>query len=185
MLNLYILCVTVLSQYPNFSLQSTAENATFCYDDPSCGPKSAEFWPGICQTGTRQSPINLPHNINTIRESRSHPRALNFRGYKENGFFIRNNGHSIQVSFNNNLTSSSEMSGYGLDGEYVFAQAHFHWGKDIEIGGSEHTINGRHFPMEVHLVHYNKKYPSYSVASGTTTGTRLKIHYKYIFTINM
>ena len=31
-------------------------------------------------------------------------------------------------------------------------QLHFHWGAD-DSKGSEHTINGEEFPMEMHIVH--------------------------------
>ena len=31
-------------------------------------------------------------------------------------------------------------------------QLHFHWGAD-DSRGSEHTINGEEFPMEMHIVH--------------------------------
>ena len=31
-------------------------------------------------------------------------------------------------------------------------QLHFHWGSD-DSRGSEHTINGEEFPMEMHIVH--------------------------------
>ena len=31
-------------------------------------------------------------------------------------------------------------------------QLHFHWGAD-NSKGSEHTINGEEFPMEMHIVH--------------------------------
>jgi carbonic anhydrase len=57
-----------------------------------------------------------------------------------------------------------EMAGYGFDRPYIFAQIHFHWGEDNEEG-SEHTINGMHFPLEVHLVHYNSKYKSFDEAA--------------------
>ena len=40
---------------------------------------------------------------------------------------------------------------------YQFLQLHFHWGsKDTQ--GSEHTIDGKEFPMELHMVHINSKY---------------------------
>ncbi len=60
------------------------------------------------------------------------------------------------------------MSGHGFKSPYILAQAHFHWGQDIRHGGSEHTINGRHVPMEMHLVHYSANYPSFSNAAAAT-----------------
>ena len=34
---------------------------------------------------------------------------------------------------------------------------HAHWGKK-EGGGSEHTIDGKQYDAELHIVHYNDKY---------------------------
>ena len=46
----------------------------------------------------------------------------------------------------------------GIDSEetvtYNLAQFHFHWGPDASVG-SEHTVNGVAYPLEVHLVHFN------------------------------
>ena len=41
--------------------------------------------------------------------------------------------------------------------EYCFDSLHFHWGKTNDKG-SEHTINGEGYPLEVHLVHYSCDY---------------------------
>ena len=38
--------------------------------------------------------------------------------------------------------------------EYCFDSLHFHWGVDDEHG-SEHTINNKSYPLELHLVHYS------------------------------
>lgn len=45
-----------------------------------------------------------------------------------------------------------QISGGPLDGEYVLHSAHFHWGVD-DLQGSEHIINNRSYPMEMHAVH--------------------------------
>ena len=44
------------------------------------------------------------------------------------------------------------MSGFPLTTSYQLLQLHFHWGSK-NGRGSEHTINGKRFPMEMHLVH--------------------------------
>ena len=51
-----------------------------------------------------------------------------------------NNGHTIQVDYvgANTLTLGSV--------QYQLVQYHFH-------GPSEHTVDGKHFPMEMHMVH--------------------------------
>ena len=43
-----------------------------------------------------------------------------------------------------------------LDDTFELVQLHFHWG-DSKTQGSEHKIEGKAFPMEMHLVHFNQK----------------------------
>lgn len=40
------------------------------------------------------------------------------------------------------------ISGGGLSGKYIIEQFHFHWG-NTSIEGSEHTINGSSYSLEV------------------------------------
>ena len=40
---------------------------------------------------------------------------------------------------------------------FDFLQLHWHWGANSSRG-SEHTLNGKEYPLEVHLVHVNTKY---------------------------
>ena len=44
------------------------------------------------------------------------------------------------------------MSGGPLAKPYQLLQLHFHWGSS-DRRGSEHTVNNRRFPLEMHLVH--------------------------------
>ena len=49
------------------------------------------------------------------------------------------------------------VSGGPLDHAYQLQQLHFHWGAE-NTRGSEHTLDGRRFPMEMHLVHHRHHY---------------------------
>lgn len=49
-----------------------------------------------------------------------------------------------------NILGSLHVSGGGLDSDYQVAQFHFHWGSN-DTNGSEHTIDGMAYPMEVFL----------------------------------
>ena len=40
---------------------------------------------------------------------------------------------------------------------YIIEQLHFHWGNNSTLG-SEHAIDNKRYPLEMHLVHYNSKY---------------------------
>ena len=56
-----------------------------------------------------------------------------------------------------------------MDHDYELWQFHAHWGAD-DAQGSEHTVNGKMYPAELHLVHWNKKYESPNVAAGQPDG---------------
>ena len=73
---------------------------------------------------------------------------------------VINNGHSLQVSPPSGLGANDvpTMSGAGLKDKYIFAQFHLHWG-NISSQGSEHLVDGEAYPLEIHLVHFNSKYP--------------------------
>ncbi|XP_044743502.1 carbonic anhydrase 1-like [Chrysoperla carnea] len=47
---------------------------------------------------------------------------------------------------------------------YIFSQLHFHWGQNA-MEGSEHSIDGMKYPIEMHAIHYNEKYGSQEEAS--------------------
>ncbi len=88
-----------------------------------------------CKTGTMQTPINIDAS-NVMPAS---TKDFNF-GYKPSPLHVVNNGHTIQV----NYAPGSFVTFNG--GKYQLVQFHFHV-------PSEHTINGKAWPMNVHLVH--------------------------------
>ncbi|KGL95846.1 Carbonic anhydrase 15, partial [Charadrius vociferus] len=61
------------------------------------------------------------------------------------------------------------ISGGGLPGRYRALQLHFHWGSPAG-NGSEHTLDGRQLPMELHIVHINVKYRTLAEAKGHPNG---------------
>ncbi|XP_076343777.1 carbonic anhydrase 1-like isoform X2 [Tachypleus tridentatus] len=73
----------------------------------------------------------------------------------EGDFHWNYHGGAAQVTITGNQNPAIEAGGLG--NRYKFLQLHFHWGKS-DSRGSEHTINGKEYPMEMHLVHYNNKY---------------------------
>ena len=55
------------------------------------------------------------------------------------------------------------MSGGTLKQAYQLLQLHFHWGS-VDNQGSEHTLNGKRFSMEMHLVHKSSSVKSVDLA---------------------
>lgn len=77
---------------------------------------------------------------------------------------------SVQVNLDNGYTITDAKL---LPFSAKAAQYHFHWGTataDSYTGGSEHTVDEtRHFG-EMHVVHYNTKYPNISAAIDQSDG---------------
>lgn len=88
-----------------------------------------------CASGQEQSPIDLTGGVDAEVSNI----ALH---WKAGDWNVLNNGHTIQVE--------GKDGGYAtIDGErFDLIQFHFHT-------PSEHTIDGRNYPMEVHFVHKN------------------------------
>ncbi|KAH7637032.1 Alpha-carbonic anhydrase [Dermatophagoides farinae] len=103
--------------------------------------------------GSSQSPID----INTQEVYYNGTLKLDFINYDHPliSYKVTNNGHSIQFDYTGDVGSAPAITGTVLNNEiFRLAQFHFHWGSAKHIG-SEHKINGRAFPVELHLVHYN------------------------------
>ncbi|XP_062548362.1 putative carbonic anhydrase 3 [Armigeres subalbatus] len=117
-----------------------------------------ENWGGTCDTGRRQSPIDLSHDAAV---KGVYPLFV-FDDYDQSmtNASLVNNGHTIQVNIGDESVS---IYGGGLSGKYILEQFHFHW-------GSEHTIAGERYALEVHLVHRNSKYATLTEAAEEKTG---------------
>ncbi|XP_061658803.1 carbonic anhydrase 4a [Syngnathoides biaculeatus] len=105
---------------------------------------------GAC-AGKSQSPINIVTR-KTLKDERLTP--VEFANYQQ--IFrgtIKNNGHSVQVG----VPHLSTISGGGLPSTYKAVQFHLHWGNNGGPG-SEHTIDGEQYPMELHIVHMKHRY---------------------------
>jgi len=118
----------------------------------------------VCGTGTHQSPIDTPGTL--AAGSLVVDAALDgfeYGHYRDtsDSWTIKNNGHTLQVDVGGNRI----LSGGALPGEYKLAQFHFHWGID-DTKGSEHTHNGRIFPLELHFVHYHTRNADLTAAVG-------------------
>jgi len=105
--------------------------------------------------GKAQSPIDIKlekaKNVFFTRDLK-----LQKYGKAISGSFV-NNGHSLQFNPTNSpvqLLSHGSLKGKN---KYQFTQLHFHWGSNDSVG-SEHTVDGFRYPLEMHLVHTNTKY---------------------------
>ena len=111
-------------------------------DDPGSvywgyeGDIGPRFWgrlsPGC--SGRSQSPIDIRKTDTTDLPS------INFN-YHPTPVVMINNGHSVQLNY-------ADGSSIEVDGQrFALEEFHFH-------SPSEHTVQGRRFPLEMHLVHH-------------------------------
>ena len=89
----------------------------------------------LCAEGKQQSPIDI--DIASVATAALADIEFHYRPTNLN---IVNNGHAIQVNYGAGSTMEVDGAVYNL------RQFHFH-------APSEHTINGEHSALEMHLVH--------------------------------
>ena len=111
------------------------EEPEFGYEG-ELGPENwgelSDEW-NLCAEGTAQSPIDL------TAATEENIADIGF-DYAESALNIYNNGHTIEVEYD-------DGSSIDLDGQtYDVDQFHFH-------AGSEHTVDGQQSAMELHIVH--------------------------------
>jgi carbonic anhydrase len=115
-------------------------NVHWGYGNNDEGPDN---WKNLCDEfaacgGKNQSPINI-QTKKLVKSNDLKPIRFNYDSSKVD---IINNGHTIQ--FNVSGENTTDINGKN----YKLLQFHYHT-------LSEHTVDGNHFPMEVHLVQKN------------------------------
>ncbi len=133
------LCFFILSAalLMPFAMDAGASHAMWGYEGENgpanWGGMSSEFI--LCGQGKSQSPIDINQTYKADLED------IRF-SYNATPLKVVNNGHTIQVNYG---TGSSII----VDGKkYDLLQFHFH-------APSENTVKGKHYKMEMHLVHKN------------------------------
>ncbi|XP_036824453.1 carbonic anhydrase 12 [Oncorhynchus mykiss] len=135
--------------------------------DVTRGPDGEHHWSKhypFCG-GTFQSPIDIQTQLLRFDPTLRPIELQNYNLSANEQLTLGNNGHSIQLSLPRRMYLSS------LPHRYTAAQLHFHWGSEHLPVGSEHTVNGRQFAAEMHMVLFNSdKYPNISVAADKSDG---------------
>nr|XP_028562248.1 carbonic anhydrase 12 isoform X1 [Podarcis muralis] len=148
----------------HLSAQAPVNGSKWSYMGSSDGER---VWPKMFPFcgGVFQSPIDF-HNDILQYDSTLLP--IELEGYNVSPteeFILTNNGHSVRMSLSQSMRIRS------LPSHYSAAQLHLHWGNRNKQEGSEHTIGGRHFAAELHIVHYNSdKYRDVNSAMDKSDG---------------
>ncbi|XP_043110256.1 uncharacterized protein LOC122355757 [Puntigrus tetrazona] len=133
-------------------------SVSWCYDRPSC---SDVAWPIIAAkncNGTQQSPINI---VTANIKANANLTSLKFTGYNDKAALtgIKNTGTTIEVALD---YKKMHVEGGDLPGMFSSTQFHLHWGSGSSTPGSEHSVDGKRFPMELHIVNMAERNGSVS-----------------------
>jgi len=141
----FIICILTIScdkDESNNTKIPSEEKAHWGYD----GETNPEHWAELEKEsecgGEYQSPINIISN-NAIIDEELKELDIHYASQTKIHEVV-NNGHSIQYNF-----EPGDYLMYKED-KYELKQIHFH-------APSEHTINGIHYPMVIHMVHVSDK----------------------------
>ncbi|CAL1528234.1 unnamed protein product [Lymnaea stagnalis] len=149
----------ILASY--FFGQVDADVVGWSYDTKRGGPSTwKDSYPDCA--GLLQSPINI---VTEDAEYHHKLQYININNYSiTDGVMMRlenKDGHTAEVVMSGKPVYIQEGS---LPDVYKLEQFHFHWGAE-DGRGSEHSIDGKFSPMELHLVHFQDHLGNIAAAS--------------------
>jgi len=168
---------------------TTSSEYYWCYEG-DCGADTWGTYYENCN-GMRQSPIDImstgitpttettPMSMGGYEQVRIRVVANDNEHYDRPGAHrmsdsaLKNNGHTVQLDVATPGTGVGVLSGADLPEDYQILQLHFHWGK-TDARGSEHTLNGVEYPLELHIVHVKSSLYN-DVTTALNTGDGLAV----------
>lgn len=122
-------------------------------------------WGGDCNTGTKQSPIDVVSTAVSIPSPdpgmvMSHLWEMDITGD------LYNTDRHITYQITQNLKPFISGGPLTSTSNYVFDHMDFHFGS-TDTQGSEHTIDGTKYPMEIQLVFYDGQFSDIHVAGAS------------------
>ncbi|EFP01178.1 CRE-CAH-1 protein [Caenorhabditis remanei] len=164
--------IHLLVFFISFKSSNASQNYQWSYDSDVFG--GPDFWGLVekdwwmCKKGRLQSPIDIqPDRL--LFDASVKPVRLDklpvLSEFVNTGQMVR-----IRIGYSAKKPSVNITSGPLYGYRYRVQRIDFHMGRGTE-NGSEHTINGRRFPMEVQLVAFNTDlYPNFTAASKSPHG---------------
>uniref|UniRef100_A0A672MLW2 protein-tyrosine-phosphatase n=1 Tax=Sinocyclocheilus grahami TaxID=75366 RepID=A0A672MLW2_SINGR len=98
-----------------------------------------------------QSPINIADQDTKVSMEYQELTLDGFDAESSNKTSMKNTGKTVAIL----LKDDYFVRGAGLPGRFKAEKVEFHWGQSNGSDGSEHSINGRRFPVEMQIFMYN------------------------------
>ncbi|XP_026866754.2 receptor-type tyrosine-protein phosphatase gamma isoform X1 [Electrophorus electricus] len=105
---------------------------------PECGEKN-------------QSPVDIPDEQAQISQECQELTLEGFEVKSSNKTSMKNTGKTVSILLKNDYF----VRGAALPGRFKAEKVEFHWGHSNGSAGSEHSINGKRFPVEMQIYFYN------------------------------
>lgn len=120
------------------------------YDKQGGPTRWSKMFPDRCgEARHRQSPVDIETSAVRFVEDFDKVDVI-YQETEDTKFTLGNNGHTIKVK----IDGSVMIDGGGIGDTFKIFQLHFHWGGTNDYG-SEHRIDGKTFPLEMHMVSYD------------------------------
>ncbi|XP_028969520.2 receptor-type tyrosine-protein phosphatase gamma isoform X1 [Esox lucius] len=135
---------------PRTRLRRAAEESYWAYSG-TYGPE--EGWSSAypeCRE-RNQSPINIADQDTKVSMEYQELTLDGFGTESSNKTSMKNTGKTVAIM----LKDDYFVRGAGLPGRFKAEKLEFHWGQSNGSEGSEHSINGRRFPVEMQIYMYN------------------------------
>ncbi|CAF0895903.1 unnamed protein product [Rotaria sp. Silwood1] len=146
----FILQFLLLFSFLNYTILQPTNSSSLHWNYQREGPDTWQHTFNTCK-GRAQSPINI-RTSRVKYDPNLSPLSLN--GFTTNAssyvWNFTHNGHTIIVY--PPASANFSISGANLPESFSLVQFHFHWGYNA-YQGSEHTIDGIKYPLEIHFVH--------------------------------
>nr|XP_057910355.1 receptor-type tyrosine-protein phosphatase gamma-like isoform X3 [Doryrhamphus excisus] len=98
-----------------------------------------------------QSPINIVDQDTKVSTEFQELTLEGFDTESSNKTSMKNTGKTVAIV----LKDDYFVRGAGLPGRFKAEKVEFHWGPSNGSEGSEHSIDGRHYPVEMQIYMYN------------------------------
>ncbi|XP_048212025.1 receptor-type tyrosine-protein phosphatase gamma isoform X3 [Perognathus longimembris pacificus] len=117
------------------------------------GAYGPEHWvtSSVSCGGRHQSPIDIVDHHARVGEEYQELQLDGFDNESSNKTWMKNTGKTVAIL----LKDDYFISGAGLPGRFKAEKVEFHWGHSNGSAGSEHSVNGRRFPVEMQIFFYN------------------------------
>uniref|UniRef100_A0A8C9WDM4 Receptor-type tyrosine-protein phosphatase gamma n=1 Tax=Scleropages formosus TaxID=113540 RepID=A0A8C9WDM4_SCLFO len=120
---------------------------------PLAGTYGPDSWASAypeCR-GRNQSPIDIVDQDTRVSMEYQELTLDGFETESSNKTSMKNTGKTVAIL----LKDDYFVRGAGLPGRFKAEKVEFHWGQSNGSAGSEHSINGRRFPVEMQIYMYN------------------------------